>query len=138
MITRFLFPKRTSDFNVSFALLLLRIVVGALFMTHGWAKLTNFEATAAGFEQMGTGGAIGAGLAVFAEFFCGIGIITGFLFRLALIPPIVTMSVAFFFVHGGSPAEGELACVYLAVFVAMMFTGAGRFSVDRYIADRLK
>lgn len=138
MIKGFLFPKSNSDFGISFALLLLRVVVGALLMTHGWGKLTNFDQTVAGFEQMGMGGTLQAGLAVFAEFFCGIGIITGFLFRLALIPPIILLSVAFFVVHGGSPAEGELAVLYLITFIALFIAGPGKYSIDRYIGGKLK
>lgn len=136
-VKTFLFPRTIKEANTSFALLLMRLAIGGMFMTHGWAKLTNFDATAASFEQMGMGGTVGAALAVFAEFFCGLGIVTGTLFRLALIPPIITMCMAFFAVHAGNPMEGELALIYLIVFVAMMIIGPGKYSVDRFVANRL-
>ena len=50
---------------------------------------------------------------------------------------IFTMCVAFFMAHGGSIAQGELAFVYLVVFVLLFFAGPGRFSVDGWLAKKL-
>jgi doxX subfamily len=47
------------------------------------------------------------------------------------------MCVAFFVANGGSIAEGELAFVYLLVFVLLFFAGPGRFSVDGWLAKKL-
>ncbi len=138
MIKTFLFPKAISDRTISISLLILRVVFGALFMVHGWTKLSNFDATVEAFGQMGMGGSIAVYFAIFGEFFCGLGILTGFLFRLALIPAIITMLVAFFGVTGMDiTGGGEMSALYLAVFVALYITGAGKYSVDGFVAKRI-
>ena len=64
--------------------------------------------------------------------------IIGFLYRLAMIPMIFTMCVAFFIVHADDPfAVKELAFVYLVVFVLMYIVGPGKFAVDRWISKSL-
>ena len=75
------------------------------------------------------------GLAIFGELFCSIGFIFGALYRLAMIPMIFTMGVAFFVIHGNDPFSlKELAFVYLVVFILMYIAGPGKFSLDRLIA----
>ena len=69
---------------------------------------------------------------------CGVAFAIGILTRLTLLPMIFTMFVAFTTVHGGSVSGGELAFLYLVVFVLSWFAGAGKYSVDGFITDRLK
>ena len=62
----------------------------------------------------------------------------GAFYRLALIPMIFTMCIAFFVIHGADPfAVKELALVYLAIFVLMYIAGPGNYSVDRLIAKKI-
>ena len=64
-----------------------------------------------------------------------VGVIIGFLYRLAMIPMIFTMGVAFFVIHGNDPFSlKELAFVYLVIFILMYIAGPGKFSLDRLIA----
>jgi putative oxidoreductase len=68
---------------------------------------------------------------VFAEFFCSILLILGLFTRLAAIPLVIGMAVAAFVVHGADPfAAKELSLLYLFIYVALIFTGPGRHSVD--------
>ncbi len=139
MIKKILFPKNTYNTSASIALLVLRIAFAGMLMTHGWAKLSNFDATAQAFEAMG--GAVAAGLVIFAEFFCSIGVIIGLLYRLALIPLIINMSVAFFAAHGArltGENNGEMAYLYLVVFVVLMITGPGKYALDRLLVKSRK
>ena len=101
-------------------------------MTHGFSKLMNFSSKAAGFpDPIGLGSSFSLGLTVFAEFFCAAFIIVGLLTRLSLVPLIITMAVAAFYIHGGDPiAKQELSLFYLAVYTALLFTGPGKFSLD--------
>lgn len=96
-------------------------------MSHGIAKLQNFEALSATFpDPLGVGSRVSLVLAVFGEVVCAAGCVAGLLYRLALIPMVFTMCVAFFAVHGGdSFAARELALVYLVVFVLMYAAGPG-------------
>ena len=43
------------------------------------------------------------------------------------------MFIAFFYAHGGSIADGELAFIYLGVFLLLLLTGPGRYSADYLI-----
>ncbi len=134
---QFLFPDNTHSILTSAALLALRIAFAGMLMTHGWAKLTHFDATAQGFASMG--GAVAAGLAIFAEFFCSIGVIVGLLYRLALIPMIFTMCVAFFVAHDATligENNGELAFLYLVVFLVLEITGPGKYAVDNFLVKK--
>ena len=48
---------------------------------------------------------------------------------------IVAMAVAFFDIHDGMMPDGELALIYMIVFIGIFLTGPGRYSVD-YLIDR--
>lgn len=132
----FLFPSKPNDTGISLLLLVVRVIFGLLLLSHGMQKWTNFSELATQFpDPLGLGSEISLGLAIFAEVFCSIGFIFGVLYRLALIPMIFTMCIAFFVIHGQDPFQvKELAFVYLVVFVIMFITGAGKFSIDRYLA----
>ena len=67
-----------------------------------------------------------------------VGVIIGFLYRLAMIPMIFTMIVAFFVIHANDVfAVKELAFIYLVVFVLMYIAGPGKFSIDHFIGNKL-
>ena len=86
-------------------------------------------------DPLGVGSNVSLGLAIFGELACSIGFIFGALYRLAMIPMIFTMCMAFFVIHGSDPfAVKELAFVYLVVFILMYITGPGKFSIDRFIS----
>ena len=101
--------------------------------------MQNFEALSATFpDPLGLGSRTSLVLAIFAEVVCALGFITGTLYRLALVPMIFTMCVAFFSVHGGDPfAAREPAMLYLTVFVLLWIAGPGRYAADNLIARRL-
>ena len=62
---------------------------------------------------------------------CSILVLIGLWTRLTVLPLIFTFIVVFFVVGGGAAfAQRELAYLYLAGWVVLFFTGAGRFSVD--------
>ena len=114
-------------------LLVLRLYAGVtMLVAHGWGKLSAFSERADGFpDPFGVGGPVSLGLAVFAEVVCAALVAVGFLTRFAALPLVVTMIVAGFVVHGDDPfAKKELALSYLAMYLAILGTGAGRLSVD--------
>lgn len=125
-------------------LLLLRLVVGVVFIYHGGQKLFDWWA-GEGIDQL-IGGLeakeipyprISAYLAAIAEFGGGILVLVGFFTRLAAIPMIITMGVAVLVMHphafrvdrGGM----EFALTLGVVLIAILLSGPGRFSVDRLI-----
>jgi putative oxidoreductase len=58
-------------------------------------------------------------------------IMFGLFTRLALFPLITTMSIALFMVNWGKGWEKmELAGLFLAVYVLLLFVGPGKYSAD--------
>jgi putative oxidoreductase len=119
---------------VSRLLLTLRLFFGFLFLTHGIDKLANFEVLSYSFpDPLGMGSHLSLVLVILAEVFCALTFIGGFLFRISLLPMLFAMFIAFFYAHGGSIADGELAFIYLGVFLLLLVTGPGRYSADYLI-----
>jgi putative oxidoreductase len=73
-------------------------------------------------------------LAVFAEVGCAALLIVGFLTRFAALSLAITMGVAFFLQHKmqlTGKESGELAFIYMAGFLAILFAGSGKFAFER-------
>ncbi|GAB6982340.1 DoxX family protein [Prevotella dentasini] len=137
-VLKYLFPTEKESAKFAVLLLLSRVVFGLLFASHGLEKLLNFSATAPHFpDPIGFGSDVALALSIFGELACGIAFALGFLTRLALLPMIFTMIVAFITVHGGSIHDGELAFLYLVIFVLSWLAGPGSCSVDGLIGRRL-
>lgn len=139
MIYKFLFPSKPDTTGASLFLLALRILFGLLLMSHGIQKWSSFQELSMAFpDPLGVGSPLSLGLAIFAELFCSMAFIIGFLYRLAMIPMIFTMLVACFVIHANDVfAVKELAFVYLVVFILMYIAGPGKFSVDRLLGQEL-
>ena len=139
MLKRFLFPVKPDGTFISVILLIVRVVFGVMLMNHGIDKWANYQELSAVFpDPLGIGSPLSLGLAIFGELACSMAFIIGFLYRLAMIPMIFTMCMAFFIVHADDPfAVKELAFVYLVVFVLMYIVGPGKFAVDRWISKSL-
>lgn len=120
----------------SLSLLVLRLSLGG-FMAfgHGYGKLISFAEKSASFpDPLGVGHRVSMALAIFAEFLCSLLLMLGLGTRLILIPLLVTMGVAAFVVHGADDFNTrEKALLYLAPYVALLFAGPGRFSLDALI-----
>jgi putative oxidoreductase len=132
----------------SAATAILRLVLGVVFFAHGAQKMLGW------FGGFGFSGTMGyftgamhipaplAFLAIAAEFFGGLGLILGFLTRIAAFGIAVNMFVAIATVHsavgffmnwsGTQKGEGfEFHLLVLAMTAFLMIRGAGAFSVDR-------
>ena len=128
------------------AALALRIPVGVICIAHGAQKLFGWFG---GYGLEGTGqffGSIGlnpgylmALLAGAAEFFGGLALVLGLLVRPAAAALAFAMLVAVFAVHfskGFFLDKGgyEYALALLAASLSLLFSGAGRLSLDRALA----
>lgn len=130
------------------ALLILRLVLGVIFLMHGSQKVLGLfggqglQATVQTFQtHLGIPPLFGY-LASFTEFFGGIALIAGFLTRLAALGIGITMIVAALKVHlvngfflnwfcqtgKGHGIEYNLAL--LAAALALLLTGGGRYSLE--------
>ena len=136
MFYNFLFPQYFRGKGVSIVLLLIRLFFGALFFLHGLDKLTNFNELSQNYPSVfGFGSYMTLMITVFCEFACSMFFIVGCVTRIVLLPMIVAMAVAFFDIHDGMMPDGELALIYMIVFIGIFLTGPGRYSVD-YLIDR--
>jgi putative oxidoreductase len=125
--------------GIDLGLLMLRLGVG-LFMLigHGWGKLIGFPQLLDRFpDPIGLGPGLSLVLAVFAEVVCSVLLVLGLGTRLAAVPLLITMVVAAFIIHADDPwVKQELALMYAIPYFSLIFTGAGRFSLDELIANR--
>lgn len=145
---KFLF--KTTD---SFAPTLARLALGIVFFPHGAQKVLGwfggygFSGTLNFFTQQMHIPVVFAVLAILAEFLGSLGLITGFLSRVAAFGIAVNMLVAIALVHGangffmnwygnqkGEGFEYHLLAIGLALIV--MIYGAGKASVDKLMAGK--
>jgi putative oxidoreductase len=131
--------KRTA-FTTDIAALLLRVCFGfTMLFGHGWGKFLKLigDGPIKWADPIGLGPEISLGLATFAELFCAGALIIGLFTRLATIPLIITMGVAFFIVHIDDPFNKmESPLMYMTAYIAILLLGAGRFSVDHLIRGK--
>lgn len=133
---RRLFSTKVSETTLSVALFIFRVgIAAAMMIQHGLDKLQHFSQKSGSFyDPFHIGHSTSLSLVIFAEFFCSAFIILGLFTRLAAIPIVIAMSVALFSAnHGHFFGEGENAGVYLIGFFTILLTGAGKFSLDRFI-----
>ncbi|CAA0102600.1 Putative oxidoreductase MhqP [BD1-7 clade bacterium] len=127
----------------------LRLTAGVLFTAHGAQKLFGWfggyglEGTGQWMESIGLApGYLMASLAGSAEFFGGLLLILGLLTRPTSFVLVITMIVAIFSVHIDNglfmAANGyEFALALLAISASLMFSGAGKLSLDNALVQRL-
>lgn len=135
MFYNYLFPQYCREKIVSLLILALRVFFGVLFFTHGLDKMINFNTLSETYPSvLGFGSYMTLMVSIFCEFACSLFLIAGLMERIVLLPMIASMAVAFFDIHDGMFPEGELSLIYLILFVVLLLTGPGRYSVD-YLID---
>lgn len=119
-------------FSFNAAMLLLRLSMGILMMSHGYDKLVNFnEKKALFYDFLSLGSTTSLMLCIFAEFFCALFVVIGLFTRLVAVPLVIVMSIAIFSVHKMDFFDtGEKASLYLTGFLVLLLCGPGRASVD--------
>jgi putative oxidoreductase len=126
---------------VDVSLLVLRVIVGAVFVAHGAQKLFGVwggQGLAATVAAPPDGmGPIGY-LVTIGEFFGGVGLIVGFLTRFSAASLIVIMIGAIAMVHGKNGfllqnGGFEYNLALIGLLVPIFLCGAGRFSIGRYL-----
>lgn len=123
--------------SVDTGILLLRMSC-ALMLLHGWSKFTNFSEDSLEWpDPLHVGSTVSCALTVFAELFCTLFVVIGLFSRLALIPLIVLMIVIVFVIHSGDPLpDREHALMYLLSYLALLFTGPGKYSLERFFSKK--
>jgi putative oxidoreductase len=131
-------------------LAMLRLALGVIYFAHGaqlmlgWFGGLGFDRSMTYFTQTMGIPTFFAALAIISQFFGGIGLIIGFLTRIAAFGIAIDMLVAIFLVHlpngffmnwyGTKHGEGfEFHILAVAIALFAMVHGAGALSVDRAI-----
>ncbi len=153
--------KKLFQTNDDVALLVLRVMLGIVFFPHGMQKLTTMFG---GYGFAGTMGfftgkmgipVVFAFLAIMAEGLGWLGLITGFLTRVAAFGIAMNMAVAVYMIHwhngffmnwfGAMTSEGKPAgegfeyhLLVITIGIALMIRGGGKWSIDKAIADGMK
>ncbi|WP_298734150.1 DoxX family protein [uncultured Chitinophaga sp.] len=135
---------------------ILRVIVGIGFFVHGYAKLSKGPE---GFTKLlhlvgVPAPGVMAWLGIAAEVIGGLALIVGAFVSIVSIPLIITMLTALFTIHYkfgyssiktiGLDADGpkfgppgyEINLLYIGALIMLIFTGAGKFSVDAMIARK--
>lgn len=146
--------KRLFSTDDAWSSLILRVMLGIVMFPHGAQKLLGWYG---GFGFSGTMGfftgqmhipAFLAFLVIIGESFGSIGLIIGFLSRVAAFGIACIMVGAILLVHwpngffmnwfGKQAGEGfEFHLVVLAMSIAILIAGSGRWSVDGEIAKKM-
>jgi putative oxidoreductase len=122
----------SSPAAINAGLLILRVGIATLLLPGGYQKIANFATIKTQFVNfLGLGPTVSLALCIFAEFFCSLLILAGLFTRLATIPLIINFLVIIFMV-GAKDVWGKDVHVwlYLLVYITLLFTGPGRYSVD--------
>jgi putative oxidoreductase len=143
------FLTKVINADTNIGALVLRVPVGIIFMAHGAQKLFGsfggygLQGTGQWMESIGLApGYLMALLAGSGEFFGGLFILLGLLTRPSALVLAFTMIVAIFAVHfqnGFFMSNGgyEFGLALLAASVSLVFSGAGKASLDCLITHKL-
>jgi putative oxidoreductase len=127
---------------VSTGLAVLRIATGVVFLNHGYQKMFvfGFSGVTGAFTHMGVPlpGVMGPLIALL-EVFGAVALIFGFLTRPLALAFVLDMLGAILLVRlKDGFSKYELEFLLCAASLALVFAGAGRFSIDAMIAGRTK
>ncbi|MFT4734748.1 MAG: putative oxidoreductase [Arcticibacterium sp.] len=129
------FKVSTLTPSVDLSIFILRVGIGILMVTHGYPKLLKILNNQFSFaDPIGFGETTSLVLAVFAEFFCSLLLVLGFLTRPALFFLIFTMTIVVCVVKiDQGLVEMEKGLLFLLPFISLFIWGPGRYSLDFYI-----
>lgn len=116
--------------------LFLRLALGAVFMAHGWAKLSGPVGTPEGFNIDAWGWphpVLWAWIVALVETFGGLLLVVGLLtrFAAALICGVIIVAILQVTAEQGFIGGFELDFSLLMIAIALILMGGGRLSVDR-------
>jgi putative oxidoreductase len=144
-----LFLNNGAGFNLDLGLLLIRVMLGTLMAFYGFEKLTHFNEMAASdfwaknISFFGMSGAVPLTLTIFAEFFCSLLLIVGLFSRFSLIVLAFCMAYIFLVIFpmeilskGQNGYEFNSAFTYFIIYVGLLFTGVGKYSLDAKLFDK--
>lgn len=134
-----MFKKLMGETGRSSGLLILRLTAGILMATHGAGKMKMmFQGQFEGFpDPIGLGPHVSLVGAAMTEFVFALAVAAGAFTRISAIAVAFTMLVAALIVHGDDPlSKREPALMFLGMYLTLICTGGGAFSVDALLEKR--
>ncbi|MCI9607112.1 MAG: DoxX family protein [Muribaculaceae bacterium] len=140
------FVKCTGYTYSNMARLFIRLFVGVMFMQFGIRHLVNYEIMADSFPTiLGLSSHTCLILMIVVEIVCSLFIMVGFLTRISVIPPIVSMVAAEYHilhdlvpqisVYGlDSVQPGYLPIMFIGIYLYILLAGPGKISLDYFIS----
>jgi putative oxidoreductase len=145
--------KKLINTDNDVATLVLRVTLGLVFFPHGAQKVLGwfggygFAGTYDAFVNKMDIPAVFALLAFTAEFLGSIGLVVGFMTRVAAFGVLSVMVVAVNMLHwqhgffmnwyGTQKGEGfEFHLLVIAMAIALIFKGGGALSIDKVLTDK--
>lgn len=124
--------------NKDYAALPLRLVLGVIFLVHGYMKLFNgIESTTAFFTNLGISLAgFFAYVIGITEFFGGILLILGIIVKISSLVLLIDMAVATLLVHLpkgflNSNGGAEFTLSLIAGLISLLILGEGKLSLQK-------
>lgn len=125
--------------------LFLRLFVGLMLIQFGVRQIINFPIEASHFPSVaGMSPSVTCILMICIEIGCSIFIMTGFLTRLMIIPPFISMIIAEYYILHSLSAEapyllqwnqnGYLPIMFLGIYFFLLLVGPGKISVDYFLS----
>lgn len=141
-----LFLKFTGYTYSNLGRLFIRLFAGVMFLQFGIRHLVNYHILSAEFPTIcGLSSPTCLTLMIVIELVGSLFIMTGFLTRLSVIPPILSMVAAeWYILHDLLPAStsiygidstqpGYLPIMFIGIFLFIFIAGPGKISVDYFI-----
>jgi putative oxidoreductase len=148
---KFFFDCGTRDAVASGGFLVLRVCIGLMMLVgHGWPKIGMFEEKKDGWAVPNLpllslmSPPVSMMMTIFAEVGCAALLVLGLMTRPAAFVFCFAMLVAAFQVHADAPffmgegASKEPALLYAIPCIALIISGAGRWSADALIYKEKK
>lgn len=140
-----LFLKCTGYTYSNLGRLFIRLFAGVMFLQFGIRHLVNYHELSVSFPTvMGWSSPTCLTLMIIIELLCSLLIMAGFLTRISVIPPIISMVAAeWYILHDLLPATsmygidstqpGYLPIMFIGIFLFIIIAGPGKISIDYFI-----
>lgn len=141
-----LFLRCTGYTYSNLARLFMRLFVGIMFMQFGIRHLVNFSTLRYTFPSvLGIGSETSLIIMICIELICSLCIMIGFLTRLSVLPPVISMIIAeYHILHDllsdtltysiSCTQPGYLPLMFIGIFLYLLIAGPGKISLDYFIS----
>ncbi|MCI9284563.1 MAG: DoxX family protein [Muribaculaceae bacterium] len=140
------FLRLTGYTYTNLARLFMRLFVGVMLLQFGVRHLVNYNDLAGTFPTvLNLPSETSLVLMIIIELVCSLLIMTGFLTRLATLPPIAAMCAAeYYILHDMVPNlpiygldstdPGYLPIMFIGIYIYILIAGPGKISLDYFIS----